>query len=168
VRFISLFVVVCGMISLSCGRTEQKVELKNKLLDDANDSTCKAKNCPEVDYKLVDGSGVDISSKVFVGVKNSSVEWTIKVKSTAASGRIKIAPVQWPGWMNRRDAGSAGSMQIYGTPDNVVTENTVRILARDISRCAALEKSTKQCSDPQSELPDYDKVFTLKYSIKDP
>ena len=160
--------IFLSFFTLSCGRVEQKVELKNRLLEDVNDPNCKVRDCPELSFKLVDSSNVDITTKTFEGVQNLKIEWTVKVNSTAPAGRIKIAPLQWPGWMRKRDLSTAGSMQIIGVPDSVVSENTVKILARDISRCAALEKTSKDCSNAQASLPDYDKVFTLRYSIKAP
>jgi hypothetical protein len=101
-----------------------------------------------------------------VGVQGSQIDWTIKVKSTAPAGRIKIALAESPVWLKKRESNVAGSLQLYGLPENVVTENIVRILARDISRCAALEKTTKECSNPKISLADYDKIITFKYSIR--
>lgn len=157
---------IIAFFALSCGRTEQKIELKNRLLESVKDPNCKVGDCPEIVFKLVDGSEVDITSKVFEGVQNSSIDWTVKVKSSAPLGRIKIALAESPGWVKKRELSSAGSMQLYGAPENVVTENVIKILARDISRCAALEKVTKDCSNAKAALPDYDKVISLKYSIK--
>lgn len=157
---------IAAFFALSCGRAEQKVELKNRLLESVNDPNCKPGICPEIVFKLVDSSDVDITSKVFEGVQNSSIDWTIKVKSTAPLGRIKIALAESPRWVKKRELSSAGSMQLYGPPENVVTENVIKILARDISRCAALEKVTKECSNAKASLPDYDKVIILRYSIK--
>ncbi|MEI6833706.1 MAG: hypothetical protein WCL28_06905 [bacterium] len=161
--FTSLFFAI---LALSCGRTEQKIELKNRLLEEVNDPNCKLRDCPELAIKLVDSSDVDITSKLFVGVQGSQIDWTIKVKSTAPAGRIKIALAESPVWIKRRESSSVGSLQLYGLPENVVTENIVKILARDISRCAALEKTTKECSNPKVSLADYDKIITFKYSIR--
>ena len=129
---------ITGLMALSCGRPEQKVELKNRLLEEVNDPNCKRRDCPAIEFKLVDSSDVDITTKIFEGVQNSKVEWTIKVRSKSPAGRIKIAPLEWPDWMKKRESTSPGSMQIIGSPENLVSENTVKILARDISRCAAL------------------------------
>lgn len=161
--FISIFFVI---LALSCGRTEQKIELKNRLLEEVKDPNCKLRDCPEISYKLVDSSDVDITTKVFEGVQGSRIEWTIKVKSTAPGGRIKIALKESPDWIKKKELSAAGAMQLYGSPENPVTENIVRFLARDISRCAALEKTTKECSNPKTSLADYDKIITLKYSIR--
>jgi hypothetical protein len=161
--FISIFFAI---LALSCGRTEQKIELKNRLLEEVKDPNCKLRDCPEIAYKLVDSSDVDITSKVFEGVQGSQIDWTIKVKSTAPAGRIKIALAESPNWIKKRESSVAGSLQLYGRPDNAVTENIIRFLARDISRCAALEKTTKECSNPKTSLADYDKIITLKYSIR--
>ena len=154
------------LLSSSCGRTEQKVELKNKLLDEMKDPNCKKGACPEIEYSLVDGSGVDLKSKTLEGVVGSGVEWLVKVKSGAPAGRIKIAFGEKPGWFEKRDGATPGSMVIYGSPVGVVEENTFTIVARDISRCAALEKQTKLCTSKDGKFPQYEKTFTLKYTIR--
>lgn len=154
------------LVCLSCGRTEQKVELKNRLLEESKDPNCKPSLCPEIDYKLVDSSGVDVAGKVFEGVQNSNVEWTVKIKSNAPAGRVKIVLKVSPDWLDQRDSDRPGSIQLVGLPKMQVDENTVTILARDMARCAALEKVSKDCSNSEVPLPKYDKQFTLKYSIK--
>lgn len=159
-------VLSLALVSLSCGRTEQKIELKNKLLEETNDPNCKKGACPEIDYSLVDGSGVALANKTLEGVMGSNVEWLVKVKSTAPAGRIKIAFGERPGWFEKRDGASPGSMVIFGIPTSTVEQNTFTIIARDISRCAALEKQTKLCTSKDGKFPQYEKTFTLKYTIR--
>lgn len=154
------------LVCLSCGRTEQKVELKNMLLEESKDPNCKPNLCPEIDYKLVDSSGVDAGSKVFEGVQNSNVQWTVKVQSNAPAGRVKIVLKVSPDWLDQSDSDRPGAIQLVGLPKTPVDANTFTIIARDMARCAALEKVSKDCSSSEVTLPKYEKQFILKYSIK--
>lgn len=149
-----------------CGRTEQKIELKNALIDDANDPNCKRGKCPQVEYSVTDSSGIDLAQKTFEGIVSSNVEWAVKVKSQTPNGRIKIALKIRPNWVKSKATGSAGSIIIFGTPENTTEMNTITLVARDIARCAALETDTKQCSNSKVDFKDYDKVFTLKFAIR--
>ena len=164
--FVLLF--LSSVLVAACGRTEQKVELKSSQLDDINDASCKRGKCPAIDYSIVDSSGFDVTTKTFEGLLNTPIEWAIKVKSTSPAGRIRIALKEYPtAWMNFRNNGAPGSLMLFGTPESITASNSVTILARDISRCVALSKDSKNCSNTKMSFDEYDKTFIMKYTIKD-
>jgi hypothetical protein len=132
-----------GLLGLfACGRTEQKVELKNELLSDVSDPNCKKGSCPEVEYTLVDGSGSSIESKVYEGTVGVPLKWPVSVKSSAPAGRIKLELVEKPTWLVKEASGTPGSIFITNKPNDMefVSDGFLVILARDIGRCIALEK----------------------------
>lgn len=162
-----VFTFLTSILIVACGRTEQKVELKSSQLDDLNDASCKRGKCPAIEYSVVDSSGFDVTTKTFEGLVKTPIEWAIKVKSTSPAGRVRIVLKEYPtAWMNFRNNGAPGSLMLFGTPENVTASNTVTILARDISRCVALSKDTKNCSNVKVDFADYDKTFNLKFTIK--
>ncbi len=163
-----VFLFLSSALFLACGRTEQKVELKSSLPDDVNDASCKRGKCPQIDYSIVDSSGFDVTTKTFEGLVKTPIEWAIKVKSTSPAGRVRIVLKEYPiAWMNFRNNGAPGSLMLFGTPDSMTASNSVTILARDISRCVALSKDSKNCSNVKVDFDDYDKIFIMKYTIKD-
>ena len=163
----AVFISILGLFGLfACGRTEQKVELKNGLLSDVSDPNCKKGSCPEVEYTLVDGSGSNIENKVYEGTVKVPVKWPVSVKSSTPASRIKLALVgEKAQWIQKESSGTPGSIFIVGIPEEFTSESSISFLARDMGRCAALEKTVKDCSSPEVSLAKYDRKFKLKYKI---
>ncbi len=153
-------------LTLACGQPNQKVDLQNSLLTDSADPNCKPGACPEVAYALVDGAGKSLDSASQSGAIGKDFAWSVKVKSSAPSSRIKIAVVQKAQWMIvKSSASGGGGLDISGNPTESVSQNSVVILARDLGRCAAMEKVPKDCSSPEKSFDQYDKKFQMKYTI---
>jgi hypothetical protein len=163
----SVFIAMIGLLGLfACGRTAQKVELKNEPLSDVSDPNCKNGSCPEVEYSLVDGSGSNIESKVYEGTVKVPVRWPVSVKSSATASRIKLALVgEKAQWIQKEASGTSGSIFIVGTPEEFTSESSISFLARDMGRCAALEKNVKDCSSPEVSFAKYDRKFKLRFKI---
>ena len=153
-------------LTLACGQPNQKVDLQNSLLSDSADPNCKPGACPEVAYALVDGAGKSLDSASQSGAVGKVFAWSVKVKSSAPSSRLKIAVVQKAQWMQAANSTSdGGGVDISGNPTESVSQNAVVILARDMGRCAAMEKVPKDCSSPDKSFDQYDKKFQMKYTI---
>jgi len=164
----AVFISILGLLGLfACGRTEQKVELKNQVLSDVSDPNCKKGSCSEVEYTLVDGSGSNIESKVYEGTVKVPLKWPVSVKSSAPAGRIRLELVEKPVWLVKEASGTPGSIFISNALGDTefVSDGFLVILARDIGRCIALEKLAKDCSSPQVALAKYDRKFKLRFKI---
>lgn len=170
--FLSPAVISLLLIGLtsSCGRPKQKVDISegssmasNTL--DVSDPNCKKSACPKVESQIVDDFGKDLSLETLTGVVGVPVEWKIKVKSEAAAGRIRIALIEKPVWLESNAGSEPGSIIGSGVPKEVATNASFVVLARDIGRCKALEKVTKSCADVKTPFAEYDKLFNIKFSI---
>ena len=115
-------------LTLACGQPNQKVDLQNSLLSDSADPNCKPGACPEVAYALVDGAGKSLDSASQSGAVGKVFAWSVKVKSSAPSSRLKIAVVQKAQWMQAANSTSdGGGVDISGNPTESVSQNAVVI-----------------------------------------
>ena len=165
IRFIGIYLAPV-LLASACGQPVQQVEIKNSQLASSDDPNCKPGNCDPVEYSVLDGSGKSLDSASQSGVVGQEFVWSVKVKSSVPAPRIKVAVLEKLGWMKVRSLqNEGGGQEIYGTPTESVSQNAVIILARDIARCAAMEKVPKDCSDSKKSLKEYDRTFQMKYSI---
>lgn len=158
------FVILLLMFFASCGKTEQKVSLQ-EAPGTVSDPSCKRAACPAVEFAVVNGKGLSLDQAVETGAVGIDIDWSVKVSSKAVSGRIKLLIVERPLWVEKKDSSEAGMVSFIGKPDDVAAKNAISILARDIGRCRALEKTPKNCESAESSFEDYDKSFKLNYTI---
>ncbi len=168
INYSSIFSIIVAPFALAfgCGQPNQKIDINNSLLSASADPNCNPGACPEVEYSLVDGAGKSLDSASQSGAVGKNFSWSVKVKSSAPSSRIKIAVVQKAQWMLATGSSTdGGGLDISGKPTEAVSQNSVVILARDMGRCAAMEKVPKDCSSPEKSFDQYDKKFQMKYTI---
>ena len=159
-----VLVILMVTFFASCGKTEQKVSLQ-EAAGTVSDPTCKRAACPVVEFTVVNGKDLSLDKVVETGDVGTDVDWSVKVSSKAVSGRIKLLVVERPLWIEKKESSEVGKVFFIGKPDEVAAKNAISILARDIGRCRALEKTPKNCESAETSFEDYDKTFRLNYTI---
>jgi hypothetical protein len=161
--------LVVGMSA--CGKAKQRVDIQDASSVSStdtltvNDPNCKKSACPKVDFSIVNGSGKDLTTESFSGSMGVPVDWKLRVKSDATPGRVRIVILQAPLWLKSKPADIPGGVDIVEVPDEVATNASFVVLGRDISRCKALEKVTKSCTDTKTSYKEYDTLFNIRFSI---
>jgi hypothetical protein len=148
----------------SCGNPDKKVTLL-EAPGTVSDSSCKRNACPSIDFSLVNANGDPLEKSIEKGDIGKDISWGVAVKSDAVSGRIKLALVERPLWIEVKPSSSPGTLDLIGKPDGATLKNSITILARDIGRCRALESVPKDCESSSKSFSDYDRSVSLTYSI---
>lgn len=165
--------LIALFVSTSCGRTKQRVDVQeNSTMRSTGagpatikDPNCTKASCPAAEFSIVDDAGRDLSSASLEGAVDVGVNWKLRVKSSSPQGRVRIAVTEALLWMQKDAAAEPGGIDITGTPTEPVSSSFLVVLARDMTRCAILEKSSKSCGDVSLAMPDYDRTIKIKFSI---
>lgn len=175
---VSSLMIAALFYASSCGRPKQKVEVKDLgtkgagtgstqasgIVTDPNCSSASA--CKSVEFTLQDDQGRELAqASGLSGKLGVDISWSVQVaaKGTPA-GRIKIALINAPVWMESAPGKTPGSLSIVGTPRDVM-QDSINIRARDMTRCAINNKKDEDCTDVEKFYSDYDKDISVKFSI---